>query len=193
MSEVIVVTSGKGGVGKTTTSANVGTGLAMLGEKVILIDTDIGLRNLDVVMGLENRIAIIGLAKRIEEVFFPNDPMPYYLDRTGEPLKVIMHLRDEAHRFGITFHRNKRSAGFVRTQLEEIEGIGTKTADLLLRRFRSVARIRRASEEELADAVGTAKARRVYAYFHDGTPAPDRPGEDDGAGESPTANGASDA
>ncbi|MFR7707692.1 MAG: helix-hairpin-helix domain-containing protein [Alistipes inops] len=96
--------------------------------------------------------------------------MPYYLDRTGEPLKVIMHLRDEAHRFGITFHRNKRSAGFVRTQLEEIEGIGTKTADLLLRRFRSVARIRRASEEELADAVGTAKARRVYAYFHDGTP-----------------------
>lgn len=104
-----------------------------------------------------------------------------------------MHLRDEAHRFGITFHRNKRSAGFVRTQLEEIEGIGTKTADLLLRRFRSVARIRRASEEELADAVGTAKARRVYAYFHDGTPAPDRPGEDDGAGESPTANGASDA
>ena len=139
------------------------------------------------------RIAIIGLAKRIEEVFFPNDPMPYYLDRTGEPLKVIMHLRDEAHRFDITFHRNKRSAGFVRTQLEEIEGIGTKTADLLLRRFRSVARIRRASEEELADAVGTAKARRVYAYFHDGTPAPDRPGEDDGAGESPTANGASDA
>ena len=104
-----------------------------------------------------------------------------------------MHIRDEAHRFGITFHRNKRSAGFVRTQLEEIEGIGTKTADLLLLRFRSVARIRRASEEELADAVGTAKARRVYAYFHDGTPAPDRPGEDDGAGESPTANGASDA
>ena len=104
-------------------------------------------------LGLENRIAIIGLAKRIEEVFFPHDPMPYYLDRTGEPQKVIMHLRDEAHRFGITFHRNKRSAGFVRTQLEEIEGIGTKTADLLLLRFRSVARIRRASEEELADAV----------------------------------------
>ena len=112
----------------------------------------------------------------------------------ASPLAFYMqNIRDEAHRFGITFHRNKRSAGFVRTQLEEIEGIGTKTADLLLRRFRSVARIRRASEEELADAVGTAKARRVYAYFHDGTPAPDRPGEDDGAGESPTANGASDA
>ena len=144
-------------------------------------------------LGLEHKIAIVGLAKRIEEVYFPHDPLPYYIDRNSEALKVLMHIRDEAHRFGITFHRNKRSAGFVRTQLEEIEGIGTKTADLLLRRFRSVARIRRASEEELADAVGTAKARRVYAYFHDGTPAPDRPGEDDGAGESPTANGASDA
>ena len=124
-------------------------------------------------LGLEHRIAIVGLAKRIEEIFFPNDPMPYYLDRTGEPLKVIMHLRDEAHRFGITFHRNKRSAGFVRTQLEEIEGVGNRTADLLLRRFRSVARIRKASEEELAETVGAAKARKVYAHFHqDATPPP---------------------
>ncbi len=119
-------------------------------------------------LGLENRIAMIGLAKRIEEVFFPNDPDPYYLDKTGEPLKVIMHIRDEAHRFGITFHRNKRSAGFVRTQLEEIEGIGTKTADMLLRRFRSVAGIRKASLEELADVVGESRARKVYDHFHDG-------------------------
>ena len=119
-------------------------------------------------LGLENRIAMIGLAKRIEEVFFPNDPDPYYLDKTGEPLKVIMHIRDEAHRFGITFHRNKRSAGFVRTQLEEIEGVGTKTADMLLRRFRSVAGIRKASLEELADVVGESRARKVYAHFHDG-------------------------
>lgn len=119
-------------------------------------------------LGLENRIAMIGLAKRIEEVFFPNDPDPYYLDKTGEPLKVIMHIRDEAHRFGITFHRNKRSAGFVRTQLEEIEGIGTKTADMLLRRFRSVAGVRKASLEALAEAVGESRARKVYAHFHDG-------------------------
>ena len=119
-------------------------------------------------LGLEDRIAMIGLAKRIEEVFFPNDPDPYYLDKTGEPLKVIMHIRDEAHRFGITFHRNKRSAGFVRTQLEEIEGVGTKTADMLLRRFRSVAGIRKASLEELADVVGESRARKVYAHFHDG-------------------------
>ena len=119
-------------------------------------------------LGLENRIAMIGLAKRIEEVFFPNDPDPYYLDKTGEPLKVIMHIRDEAHRFGITFHRNKRSAGFVRTQLEEIEGVGTKTADMLLRRFRSVAGVRKASLEALTEAVGESRARKVYAHFHDG-------------------------
>lgn len=119
-------------------------------------------------LGLENRIAMIGLAKRIEEVFFPNDPDPYYLDKTGEPLKVIMHIRDEAHRFGITFHRNKRSAGFVHTQLEEIEGIGTKTADMLLRRFRSVAGVRKASLEALTEAVGESRARKVYAHFHDG-------------------------
>ena len=117
-------------------------------------------------LGLENRITIVGLAKRIEEIFFPNDPMPYYLDKTGEPLKVIMHLRDEAHRFGITFHRDKRSAAFIRTQLEEIEGIGSKRADLLLKRFRSVNRIRQATKEQLADAVGAAKAQRVYAHFH---------------------------
>ena len=119
-------------------------------------------------LGLENRIAMIGLARRIEEVFFPNDPDPYYLDKTGEPLKVIMHIRDEAHRFGITFHRNKRSAGFVRTQLEEIEGIGTKTADMLLRRFRSVAGVRKASLEALTEAVGESRARKVYDHFHDG-------------------------
>ena len=119
-------------------------------------------------LGLENRIAMIGLAKRIEEVFFPNDPDPYYLDKTGEPLKVIMHIRDEAHRFGITFHRNKRSAGFVRTQLEEIEGIGTKTAEMLVRRFRGVAGVRKAWLGALAGAVGESRARKVYDHFHDG-------------------------
>lgn len=119
-------------------------------------------------LGLEHRIAIVGLAKRIEEIFFPNDPEPYYLDKTGEPLKVIMHLRDEAHRFGITFHRNKRSAGFIRSQLEEIEGVGVKSAAALMKRFRSVARIREASEAELAEVVGAARARRVWLHFHGG-------------------------
>ncbi len=118
-------------------------------------------------LGLENRIAVVGLAKRIEEIFFPGDPMPYYLDRTGEPLKVVMHLRDEAHRFGITFHRNKRSAAFVRTQLEEIEGIGSKSAADLLRKFKSVSKIKAASPEELAAVVGKAKAQNVYGHFHE--------------------------
>ena len=78
-------------------------------------------------LGIEDRVPVVGLAKRIEEVFYPNDPMPYYLSRTGEPLKVICHLRDEAHRFGITFHRQKRSANFIRSELEQIEGIGPKS------------------------------------------------------------------
>ncbi len=121
-------------------------------------------------LGLETKIPIIGLAKRIEEVFFPNDPLPYYLDRTGEPLKVIMHLRDEAHRFGITFHRNKRSADFVKTSLRQIPGIGETTADRLLRTFRSVTRIREASLDELSELIGPAKAKTVYDHYHPATP-----------------------
>jgi excinuclease ABC subunit C len=117
-------------------------------------------------LGIESKVTVVGLAKRIEEIFFPNDPMPYYLDKTGEPLKVIMHLRDEAHRFGITFHRNKRSADFVRSRLEEIPGVGVKTATLLMRRLRSVSKIEAASLEELAEVVGKAKAEVIYNYFH---------------------------
>lgn len=117
-------------------------------------------------LGIESKVTVIGLAKRMEEIFFPTDPMPYYLDKTGEPLKVIMHLRDEAHRFGITFHRNKRSAAFVKSQLEEIPGVGAKTAAELLRRFKSVPKIKSATEEELAAAIGPAKARNVHSHFH---------------------------
>lgn len=116
-------------------------------------------------LGIENRVAIVGLAKRIEEIFFPDDPMPYYLDKTGEPLKVIMHLRDEAHRFGITFHRNKRSAAFIKTQLEEIDGIGSKSAGQLLLRFKSVGKIKKATEAELSEVVGAARAGIIYNYF----------------------------
>ena len=116
-------------------------------------------------LGIEYRVPIVGLAKRIEEIFFPNDPEPYYLDRTGEPLKVVMHLRNEAHRFGITFHRNKRSADFIHTELEKIEGIGPRTIEQLLGKFATVARIRKASVEELAEVIGKAKAQRVFDYF----------------------------
>lgn len=117
-------------------------------------------------LGIADRVPIVGLAKRIEEVFYPNDPMPYYLSRTGEPLKVICHLRDEAHRFGITFHRQKRSKNFIQSELEGIEGVGAKTVETLLRHFRTVARIRAANFEELAALVGAARARRVYDFFH---------------------------
>lgn len=116
-------------------------------------------------LGLEKRIPIIGLAKRIEEVFYPNDPEPYYLDRTGEPLKVIMHLRDEAHRFGITFHRHKRSLAFIKSELESIPGLGSVSVTRLLRRFKTVSAIRKASEEQLAEVVGLSRAKAVRAFY----------------------------
>ncbi len=116
-------------------------------------------------LGLEKRIAIIGLAKRIEEVFYPHDPMPYYLDRNGETLKVIMHLRDEAHRFGITFHRQKRSKAAIRSKLEEIPGVGPASIQKLLRRFKTVSGIRQATSAELAEQVGAARAEAVRKFF----------------------------
>lgn len=116
-------------------------------------------------MGLENQIPIVGLAKRIEEIFFPNDPMPYYLSRTGEPLKVVCHIRDEAHRFGITFHRQKRSKAFIHSELEQIEGVGEKTIQTLLQHFRTVAKARTASNEELTALIGAAKAKKLQEFF----------------------------
>lgn len=112
-------------------------------------------------LGIEKRVAIVGLAKRIEEIFFPNDHRPYYLSRTGEPLKVVCHLRDEAHRFGITFHRQKRSKAFIGSELDKIEGIGKKTTELLLSHFRSVAKVKSANFEELTALIGTTKAKKV--------------------------------
>lgn len=116
-------------------------------------------------LGIADRVPIVGLAKRIEEIFFPDDPMPYYLSRTGEPLKVVCHIRDEAHRFGITFHRDKRSKAFIDSELNHIEGIGEKSVAALMRRFKTLSAIRRADEKELAEAVGASKARRLRSYF----------------------------
>ena len=98
-------------------------------------------------------------------MFFPNDPEPYYLDRTGEPLKVIMHLRDEAHRFGITFHRQKRSKAFIKSELESIPGLGEVSIAKLFKRFKTVAAIKRASTEELAQVVGEARATAVREFY----------------------------
>ena len=117
-------------------------------------------------LGIEKRVPIVGLAKRIEEVFYPNDPMPYYLSRTGEPLKVVCHIRDEAHRFGITFHRQKRSKAFINSELEQIEGIGTKSLNALLKRFKTVSNVREASLSELSEVVGEARARKIIEYFN---------------------------
>ncbi len=116
-------------------------------------------------LGIEKRVPIVGLAKRIEEVFYPNDPTPYYLSRTGEPLKVICHIRDEAHRFGITFHRQKRSKAFIDSELSHIKGIGTKSFTALLRKFKTVSAVREASHAALAEVVGNSKAEIIKKYF----------------------------
>ncbi len=116
-------------------------------------------------LGIEKRVPIVGLAKRIEEIFFPGDPMPYYLSRTGEPLKVVCHIRDEAHRFGITFHRQKRSIAFINSELEQIEGIGAKSLNALLKRFKTVSNVRQASVEELTEVVGLKRAQAIVKYF----------------------------
>ena len=116
-------------------------------------------------LGIAEQVPIVGLAKRLEEVFYPNDPMPYYLSRTGEPLKVICHIRDEAHRFGITHHRNRRSKNFIKTDLEGIEGVGEKSITALLRHFRTLSNIRKASLEEIAKIVGETKAKKVIAHL----------------------------
>lgn len=112
-------------------------------------------------LDLFGRVTLIGIAKKLEEIFFPNDPYPLYLDKNSESLKVIQHLRDEAHRFGITFHRNKRSKGQTKSALDEIKGIGEKTKTALLKEFKSVKRIQEASLEELSAIVGEAKAKNI--------------------------------
>jgi excinuclease ABC subunit C len=117
-------------------------------------------------LDLRGKISIIGIAKKLEEIYYPGDPLPLYLDKKGETLKIIQQLRDEVHRFGITHHRNKRSKGVIRTELSDIKGIGEATAQSLLTTFRSVKRIREAKLEDLSAAVGLAKARVVYDYFH---------------------------
>ena len=117
-------------------------------------------------LGLSDKIKMIGVAKRLEEIFFPGESIPLFLDRRSETLKVIQQIRDEAHRFGITHHRNKRSKSTFRTQLTEIEGIGDITSRNLLLKFQSVKKISQTSLEELTNAIGASKAKIVYDYFH---------------------------
>lgn len=118
-------------------------------------------------LGLRGTIAVVGIAKRLEEIYFPGDSVPLYIAKTSESLRVVQHLRDEAHRFGITFHRDLRSKGQIRGQLDAIKGIGPATAATLLRHFKSVKRIREASLPEVAAIVGQAKARLVKTGLAD--------------------------
>jgi excinuclease ABC subunit C len=117
-------------------------------------------------LGLTGRMTIIGIAKKLEEIYYPNDPLPMYLDKKSETLRLIQHMRDEAHRFGITHHRRKREKGSMKAQLTDIEGIGYTTNQTLLRKFKSVKNIRMATMEELQEVIGKAKAEIVFSHFH---------------------------
>jgi len=117
-------------------------------------------------LNLREKIAIIGIAKRLEELFYPDDPIPLYLDKKSETLKVIQQLRNEAHRFGIEHHRNKRSKSALNTELETISGIGEKTVVDLLKHFKSVKRVANAKLDELEPVVGNSRAEKIYNYYH---------------------------
>lgn len=112
-------------------------------------------------MGLRGKIAIVGIAKRLEEIYFPGDSVPLYIDKNSETLRVVQHLRDEAHRFGITHHRNRRSSSALVSELDGIKGIGPKTAQQLLTHFKSVDRIRKASRREIEALIGPAKTKAL--------------------------------
>jgi excinuclease ABC subunit C len=118
-------------------------------------------------IGLYGKIAIIGIAKRLEEIYYPGDPVPMYIDKNSETLKLIQQLRDEAHRFGITFHRQKRSKAQITSQLDEIKGIGKETKRKLLTRFKSIKRIREATDEEISELIGRSKTAQIRKWIHD--------------------------
>lgn len=122
------------------------------------------LKSLDI-LGLRNKVAIIGIAKRLEEIYYPNDAIPLYLDKKSETLKIIQQLRNEAHRFGITHHRNKRSKSALNNQLEQISGIGEQTVVSLLKHFKSAKRISEASMDDLEKLIGNSRATKVYDFF----------------------------
>ena len=117
-------------------------------------------------MGLRGTIAVVGIAKRLEEIYFPGDSIPLYIDKNSETLRVVQQLRDEAHRFGITHHRNRRSKGQTVSALDGIKGIGEKTRTALLTQFKSIKRLREADLDTIADLIGPAKASIVYGALH---------------------------
>ncbi|OKL40971.1 excinuclease ABC subunit UvrC [Pontibacter flavimaris] len=117
-------------------------------------------------LGIYGQVAVVGIAKRLEEIFYPGDSLPLYIDKKSESLKLIQRLRNEAHRFAITFHRSKRDAGTLKTELTDIKGIGPSTADALLQKYRSVKKLRDLTLDELSAEIGKAKAAILYAHLH---------------------------
>ena len=116
-------------------------------------------------LGLRGKIAIIGIAKRLEELFYPDDPIPLYLDKKSETLKIIQQLRNEAHRFGITHHRDKRSKSALNSSVESIPGIGEKTMITLISHFKSVKRLKEATESEISSVIGLSKAKKISDFY----------------------------
>ena len=138
--------------------------------QLIIIDGGKGqlssaLKSIDA-LGLRGKIAIIGIAKRLEELFYPGDSVPLYLDKKSETLKVIQYLRNEAHRFGISFHRDQRSKSAINSSMEAIPGVGEKTITQLLQHFKSVKRLQLASETDIAAVVGVSKAKKITDFYH---------------------------
>lgn len=137
--------------------------------QLILIDGGKGqlsaaLKSIDK-LGLRGKVTVIGIAKKLEEIFFPGDSIPLYLDKTSETLKVLQHVRNESHRFGISKHRNRRSKSSFNSELEGIPGVGEKTIQELLRKFKSVKRIKSATKEELAEVIGNSRADKILNFF----------------------------
>jgi excinuclease ABC subunit C len=117
-------------------------------------------------LGLYGKITIVGIAKRLEEIFFPEDPIPLYLDKKSETLKILQRVRDEAHRFGVKHHRTRRKNSTIKSELEEIPGVGEKTIELLLSKLKSVKRIKEANLDTLEEILGKSKAKVVWAFFN---------------------------
>ncbi len=119
-------------------------------------------------LDLRGHISIIGIAKRLEEIFYPGDPVPLYLDKNSESLKVIQYLRNEAHRFGITFHRNQRSKNFIKSELENIPGVGEKTIEELMGHFKTLNKIKSATLADMQACIGKDRGMRIYSWYNTG-------------------------
>jgi excinuclease ABC subunit C len=116
-------------------------------------------------LGIYGKVAIVGIAKRLEEIYFPEDNLPLYINKKSESLKLIQKMRDEAHRFGITAHRNKRSKNFTKSEIDQIQGIGGKSFELLIKYFKSVKKIKEATLEDLEAIIGKSRAVKVHNHF----------------------------